>query len=132
MPYREAPARSLTRLIVNAPVPLTPVTFLPFTVAMSIACRRLEPWAIIAVSSVTVAAIVLSVWSIVLWKRKRNADRVWQTQGGSATEFRFALDAADYRFAQAFGAAIVLAIVVYCAVAVTHPTEALPTPPATR
>lgn len=43
-----------------------------------------------------------------------------------------ALDAADDRFAHVFGAAIVLAIVMYTAVVVTHPTEAIPTPPTAR
>lgn len=132
MPYREPPARALTRLFVDAPIPLTPATFLPFTVAMSVACRCLEPWAIIAANTVTAAAIALSVWSISLWNRRRNADREWRARGGDATEFRFALDAADDRFAHAFGAAIVLAIVMYTAVVVTHPTEAIPTPPTTR
>jgi hypothetical protein len=89
-------------------------------------------WAVIAVNTVTLAAAIMSAWSIVLWFRRRNADRDWRRSGETMTEFRFALDAADHRFARAMGAVIVLAIVLYTPVMVTHPTERLPTPPTAR
>lgn len=132
MPYREPPASTLSALFVDAPIPLTPFTLLPLTLAMSVACRGLELWAIVATSAVTAAAALLSAWSIALWNRRRNAEREWKKQGGTATEFRFALEADHYRFALGLGALFVLALVMYSAVLITHPNEVIPAPPPLR
>lgn len=78
--------------------------------AVSVACRGVALWAVAAVNTVTLAAIVLSAWSSWLWNRKRNADHARRRTGDTMTEFRFARDAADERFAQWIGGAVVLAL----------------------
>ncbi|MFO0559296.1 MAG: hypothetical protein U0269_14870 [Polyangiales bacterium] len=132
MTYRNSPLSEPERLDSTATFPLTPRTFLPLAVSVSVACRGLALWAVIAVNTVTLAALIMSAWSIALWNRRRNADRDWRRSGETMSEFRFALDAADDRFARAMGAVIVLAILMYTPVVVTHPTERFPTPPTAR
>jgi hypothetical protein len=134
MTYRNSPSSEPERLDGAAHFPLTPLTFLPLAVTISIACRGLELWAVIAVHTVTLAALIMSAWSMVLWFRRRNADRDWRRSTETMTEFRFALDAADDRFTRAMGAVVVLAIVLYTPVFIfiTHPIHAPPPPFTTR